>query len=45
MVLAVDGLEVMRTADLSYRDDFTGVIITNNGGSYSYDNIEFYIEQ
>ena len=45
MVVMVDGLEVMRTADLSYRDGFTGVIITNNGGSYSYDNIEFYIEQ
>jgi len=45
MVVMVDGLEVMRTADLSYRDDFTGVIITNNGGSYSYDDIEFYVEQ
>jgi hypothetical protein len=45
MVVSVDSLEVMRTADLSYRDDFTGVIIVNNGGSYSYDNIEFYTEQ
>jgi hypothetical protein len=45
MVVSVDSLEVMRTADLSYRDNFTGVIIVNNGGSFSYDNIAFYIEQ
>jgi hypothetical protein len=45
MVVTIDNIEVMRTADLSYQDDFTGVMIVNNGGSYSYDNIEFFIEQ
>ena len=45
MTVTVDNVEVMRTADLSYRDDFTGVMIINNGGSYSYDNIKFYLEQ
>ena len=45
MVIIIDNIEVMRTADLSYQDDFTGVMIVNNGGSYSYDNIEFFIEQ
>ena len=45
MVVTIDNVEVIRTADLSYRDDFTGVVIVNNGGSYSYDNIEFFIEQ
>ena len=45
MVVTIDNIEVMRTADLSYQDDFTAVMIVNNGGSYSYDNIEFFIEQ
>ena len=45
MIVSVDNREVMRTADLSYRDDFSGVMIINNGGSYSYDNIEIYVEQ
>ena len=45
MVVTVDNVEVMRAADFSYRDDFSGVVIINNGGSYSYDNIEFYAEQ
>jgi hypothetical protein len=45
MVVTIDNIEVMRTSDFSYRDDFAGVVIVNNGGSYSYDNIEFFIEQ
>jgi hypothetical protein len=45
MVVTIDNIEVMRTSDFSYRDDFTGVLIVNNGGSYSYDNIEFFTEQ
>jgi hypothetical protein len=45
MVLSIDNLEVMRTSDFSFRDDFAGVVIANNGGSYSYDNIEIYMEQ
>lgn len=45
MVVKVDGNEIMRASDLSYRDDFTGIVIMNNGGSYSYDNIELFIEQ
>ena len=45
MVLTVDNLEVMRTSDFSLRDDFAGVVIANNGGSYSYDNIEIYLKQ
>jgi hypothetical protein len=45
MVVTIDDIEVMRTSDFSYRDDFAGVVIVNNGGSYSYDNIEFFIEQ
>jgi hypothetical protein len=45
MVVTIDNIEVMRTSDLSFRDDFTGVVIVNNGGSYSYDNIEFFVEQ
>lgn len=45
MVVTVDSIEVMRTADFSYRDDFTDIMIINNGGSYSFDNIEFFVEQ
>jgi hypothetical protein len=45
MVVMVDGNEVLRTSDLSYLDNFSGVVIMNNGGSYGYDNIELYIEQ
>ena len=45
MTVMVDNIEVMHTADLSHRDDFTGVMIINNGGSYSYDNIKFFMEQ
>lgn len=45
MVVTVDGIEVLRTSDLAYRDPFAGVVITNNGGAYGYDNIEVYSEQ
>ena len=45
MVVTIDNIEVMSTSDFSYRDDFAGVAIINNGGSYSYDNIEFFIKQ
>ena len=45
MVVTIDNIEVMRTSDFSYRGDFTGILIINNGGSYSYDNIEFFVEQ
>jgi hypothetical protein len=45
MVVTIDDIEVMRTSDFSFRDDFAGVVIVNNGGSYSYDDIEFFIEQ
>ena len=45
MVVTIDDIEVMRTSDFSFRDDFAGVVIVNNGGSYSYNNIEFFIEQ
>jgi hypothetical protein len=45
MVVTIDNIEVMHTSDLSFRDDFTGVVIVNNGGSYSYDKIEFFVEQ
>ena len=45
MVVLIDNIEVMRTSDLSYRDDFTGVMIINNGGSYSYGKIKFFIDQ
>jgi hypothetical protein len=45
MVVTIDNEEVMRTADFSNRGDFSGVAIVNNGGSYSYDNIEFYNER
>jgi hypothetical protein len=45
MVVTIDNIEVMRTSDFSYRGDFASVIIINNGGKYSYDNIEFFIEQ
>ena len=45
MVVTIDSIEVMRTSDLSYQDDFTGVMIINNGGSYNYDNIEFFNEK
>ena len=45
MVVTVDGNEVLRASDLSYQDDFTGIAIINSGGSYSYDNIELFIEQ
>ena len=44
-MVTIDNIEVMRTSDFSFRDDFAGVMIVNNGGSYSYDNIEFFIEQ
>lgn len=45
MVVTIDSIEVIRTSDLSYQDAFTGVMIINNGGSYNYDNIEFFIDQ
>ncbi|MBW2466530.1 MAG: hypothetical protein JRF02_04445 [Deltaproteobacteria bacterium] len=45
MVVKVDNIELMRATDLSYQDDFTGVMIVNNGGSYSYDNIEIFIKK
>ena len=45
MVVTIDDIEVMRTSDFSFRDDFAGVVIVNNGGSYSYGNIEIFIEQ
>ena len=45
MVVMVDGKEILRTSDLTYKDDFNGIVIMNNGGSYSYDNIELFIEQ
>ena len=45
MVITIDKIEVMRTSDFSFRDNFTGVAIINNGGSYSYDNIELYTNQ
>ena len=45
MVVTIDNIEVIRTSDFSYRGDFAGVMIINNGGNYRYDNIEFFIEQ
>jgi len=45
MVVTVDGNEVLRAADLSYNQDFSGVAIINNGGSYGFDNIEIYTEK
>jgi len=45
MVITIDNIEVMRTSDFSFRDDFSGVVITNDGGTYSYDNIELYSKQ
>ena len=45
MVITIDKIEVMRTSDFSFRDDFAGLVITNNGGSYSYDNIQLYTKQ
>ena len=45
MVVTIDGGEILRTSDLSLQGDFSGVAIINNGGSYSYDNIEIYAEQ
>lgn len=45
MVVTVDNIEILRTSDLSYKDDFSGVVIMNNGGSYSYDNIELFIDK
>ena len=45
MVIIVDGSEILHTSDLTYMDDFTGVAIMNNGGSYSYDDTELFIAQ
>jgi hypothetical protein len=45
MVVTVDDIEVLRSSDLSYQDDFNGVVIINNGGSYGYGNIELYRDQ
>ena len=45
MIVLIDNTEVMRTSDFSYRDDFTGVMIINNGGNYSYGKIKFFIDQ
>lgn len=45
MVLTLDGNEILHAADQSYRDDFSGLVIINNGGSYSYDNIELFNEK
>ena len=45
MIITINNNEVIRTSDLSYRDDFTGIAIINSGGSYSYDNIEIFTEK
>jgi len=45
ITVTVDNNEILRTSDLSFKDDFTGIVIMNNGGSYSYDNIEIYTER
>ena len=45
MKVLIDNIEVMSTSDFSYRDEFTGIMIINKGGSYSYDNIEFFNEK
>ena len=36
MAVSVDGEEVMRTRDLSFKDPFDGFLIVNQGGLYSF---------
>jgi hypothetical protein len=42
MKVLIDNIEVLSTSDFSYREEFTGIMIINNGGSYSFDNIEVF---
>lgn len=45
MTVAVDRKEVLRSSDLADRAGFAGIAVINNGGTYSYDNIEVFTEK
>lgn len=40
MAVLVDGREVMRTQDRSFKDPFDGFLIVNEGGVYSFPLVE-----
>jgi len=42
MVVAVDDREWLTARDTSYRGRFTGMAIINDGGNFSYDDLEIY---
>ena len=42
MTVLIDDVLVMQTYEVYYRDNFTGVDITNNGGSHTWDSIEIF---
>ena len=45
MVVMVDGTEILETYEVYYRDNFSGLQVTNNGGSYEWDGFEIYRAQ
>ncbi len=42
MIVLIDDVKVMQTYEVYYRDDFTGVELTNNKGSHAWDSIEIF---
>jgi len=42
MNVLIDGVRVLQTYEVFYRDDFTGFEVTNNGGSYKWDSFTIY---
>ncbi|MCP3872545.1 MAG: hypothetical protein GY699_05225 [Desulfobacteraceae bacterium] len=42
MNVLIDGNVVLQTYEAYYRDNFTGLGITNNGGSYEWDSFEIF---
>lgn len=42
MNVLIDGIKVLQTYEVYYRDDFTGFEVTNNGGSHKWNSFEIY---
>ena len=42
MTVSLDGTEIMRTTDRSFRDPFDGVALVNDGGDYAVRQIAIY---
>lgn len=42
MNVLIDGIKVLKTYEVYYRDNFTGFEITNNGGSHKWDSFTIF---